>query len=146
MKKRRRFNLISVIGASLVVLLATCVTYSAEGHAPGLVGAWFGESDLTNCKDADLVKNLDLSWRQGDDYGKEWSAKWQGFITAPATGQVTFHGQTSEGATVKVAGVEVIRISEEKPSTISQPRKIPSSTSLQPSGIPSWSAKSKKRN
>jgi len=86
-----------------------------EPYSHGLVGAWFGESDLTNCKDEDLITSLDLSWSEGDDYGKEWSAKWQGNITAPAPGEITFHGETSESLTVNIDENEIIQVSEEHP-------------------------------
>ncbi|MHC4790918.1 MAG: hypothetical protein ACYS8Y_05710 [Planctomycetota bacterium] len=38
----------------------------------GLVGAWYGESDLTNCKDADLIETLEQGWDESDGYGKSW--------------------------------------------------------------------------
>ncbi|HIJ71213.1 MAG TPA: hypothetical protein HPP87_07600 [Planctomycetes bacterium] len=91
-----------------------------EPYPAGLVGAWFGESDLTNCKDADLIKSLDLSWRESDDYGKKWSAKWQGFITASSDGNVTFYGETAESLTVTIEGNEIIRLSEEQPPELNK--------------------------
>jgi hypothetical protein len=114
MKKCGGFCLILVAAMVLIVVSGNTPTFGAGKYMTGLVGAWYGESDLTNCKDADLITNLDVSWREGDDYGREWSAKWQGFITAPATGKVTFQAQAGESATVKIAGKEVIRVSEEQ--------------------------------
>jgi hypothetical protein len=58
---------------------------SVELKKPGLVGAWFGEADLTDCRDAMLIKNLEQKWDESDDHGRVWSAKWQGFVVGPAT-------------------------------------------------------------
>lgn len=111
-----------------IVVSNAAVAYGTEEYSPGLVGAWFGESDFTNCKDADLIKSLDLSWSEGDDYGKAWSAKWRGDITAPATGHITFHGETAESLTVSIDRNQIIQISEEHTPELNKTRETISTT------------------
>lgn len=98
-------------------LFAGTVSFSEKIKAekpekPGLVGAWFGESDLTNCKDADLLKTLEQTWDESDDYGKEWSGKWQGFLVAPASGEITFYAETDSTAILEIDGKKIIQLRE----------------------------------
>ena len=83
----------------LVAAESACSQQTNVGQPvkPGLVGAWFGEPDLTNCQDAVVLKTLEKSWSEADDYGRAWSARWQGFVVAPASGEVAFHPETDVG-------------------------------------------------
>ena len=104
----------------LALLFALCVVPNCGDDAAtqpgeyssGLVGAWYGESDLTNCKGADLIGTLEPVWSEKDDRGSEWSAKWEGSITAPVSGEITLHVETAESAVVQIDGKQVVAVLE----------------------------------
>ena len=91
--------------------------YSAEKSMQGLVGAWFGNSDLTNCKDADLIKTLEQVWDEESGHGREWSAKWEGFLVAPASGEINFHAETNRSITLEVEGKQIIQVQDGQTET-----------------------------
>lgn len=93
--ERRRLCEASVV-AVFAVVIAGLPASAAEQYRQGLVGAWYGEDDLTNCKDAVLIESLGQSWSESDDYGTAWSAKWQGLVVAPAGGEVRFSAEAEE--------------------------------------------------
>ncbi len=103
----------SALAIPLILFFGHPAVVGDSGEAaPGLVGAWYGNSDFTNCKDAELVKTLDLKWSEADDHGREWSANWEGFVAAPATGEVAFHIETDESASVQIDGTQVAWVLE----------------------------------
>jgi len=134
---QKRFGLAEIISLSVI---AFCFLTGAIGcsqkvkaeksEKAGLVGAWFGEPDLTNFMDADLVKTLEHIWGEKDERGREWSAKWQGFVAAPASEEITFYTETNKGAILEIDGKEIIRVEKgqmEKSGSISmvKGRKYP---------------------
>ena len=76
-------------------LLAQQIGSSDEGFQAGLVGGWFGSSNYQRLQGLDQLNTLHQDWSQHPETaalrGKAWSARWEGYITAPETGQVTFH-------------------------------------------------------
>jgi len=108
----------------IVVVLALCFVAGATGfsenanargtRAAGLVGAWYGETNLTNCKGAVLMKTLDRSWTKADGRGENWSAKWEGFVVAPTTADITFYAETSESVVVEIGDKKIIKLENEQ--------------------------------
>ena len=89
-----------------------CLSCRVEAVRPGLAGAWFGEDDLRRLKNADPASRLEFEWGDGGGRGKGWSARWIGFVTAPASGPVAFHVQTDMAAALEIGGKEIVRARE----------------------------------
>jgi hypothetical protein len=60
----------TILSTVAFCLLIGSTGRSVEPKKPGLVGAWFGEADLTDCRDAVLIKSLEQKWDESDDRGK----------------------------------------------------------------------------
>lgn len=100
-----------------IVLLSASFLICFAGHAGpqeqtslGLVGQRFGETDLTKVKNAEVIDSLEHLWTENDDRGGSWSSRWQGYIVAPATGEITFHAETNKKVRIEIGGKERIRI------------------------------------
>jgi hypothetical protein len=74
----------------------------------GLIGTWYGNADLTNPKQRDLVTRLDNNWINDIARGGVWSARWRGYLEAPCTGPVTFHLSVSSGAKLRIGDEDII--------------------------------------
>ncbi|MHC4186510.1 MAG: PA14 domain-containing protein, partial [Planctomycetota bacterium] len=59
-------------------------------------------------KNVSRLDNLEPSWSEADDYGRQWSAEWEGLIVAPATGRITFAAETDQALQIKIAGETAI--------------------------------------
>jgi len=85
---------------------------STEPTLQGLIGLWFGRTNLTDPKAVDEITTLDLDWRffqqPGQDRGEMWSGRWLGFIQAPTSGPITFHAASDRAVTLLVGGQKVI--------------------------------------
>jgi len=61
----------------------------------GLIGIWHSDKDFEKPKAVDHIVTLNMDWssfqQPGQDRSSGWSARWQGVLIAPATGQITFH-------------------------------------------------------
>jgi hypothetical protein len=69
---------------------------------------------LTDLEDFSRLDSIEQSWDEDSGHGREWSGKWEGFVTAPATGDVTFHAETDRILRIKIAGRELINVQEGK--------------------------------
>jgi len=83
------------------------------------VGAWYGNDDLTNLKDAVQLVSLEKTWGQEEDYGNNWSARWEGFVVAPGSGEVAFRVETDKRATLEVAGRKLVASPAGGPALVS---------------------------
>jgi len=99
-----------IILASTILIFADTAVFSAEKYKQGLVGQRFGEADLRRVKNAEVIDSLEHLWTENDDRGGSWSSRWQGYIVAPATGEITFHAETNKKVTIEIGGKERIRI------------------------------------
>jgi hypothetical protein len=96
-----------------VLLLAACNQGTASGDPEmhqGLIGAWYHGTDLTRIGSPMRISGLDISWDVISGRGNGWSAQWEGFITAPASGEVTFYGECERELTMHVNGKEIIHV------------------------------------
>jgi len=78
----------------------------------GLVGARYGNDDLTNCHGAHLIKTLEQAWNERTGDGREWSAKWEGFIAGPVNGAVKFFCVTDKFISLSINGMNVLEAKE----------------------------------
>ncbi|NWG12231.1 MAG: SUMF1/EgtB/PvdO family nonheme iron enzyme [Acidobacteria bacterium] len=85
---------------------------SEEPSRQGLIGVWYGRVNHTDPKAVDEITTLDLDWKTfqqpGQDRGEIWSARWEGFLTPPVTGPVTFHVQADRAAEIAIDGRTVV--------------------------------------
>ncbi|MHC4805667.1 MAG: PA14 domain-containing protein [Planctomycetota bacterium] len=79
-----------------------------EPKRPGLVGAQYGSEDFTDLQNLSRLGSLERAFSQDDDYGRQWSGKWEGFVVGPADGEITFHTETDQVLQVRVANETII--------------------------------------
>jgi hypothetical protein len=94
------------IGARLVCTL--------KGQWPpkkqGLVGGWYRSPDLTRVGASKALKKLDMDINPLTGHGNDFSAQWVGYITAPATGKVTYTGKCNKDFEIEIDGKKVVDI------------------------------------
>jgi beta-glucosidase len=88
----------------------------SSGTGPGLTGQYYNNMTLTG--DPVLTRtdpNVDFSWGANSAVSPgtgvnstQWSAKWTGAITAPATGAYTFSLTSDDGSRLFVGGQQII--------------------------------------
>ncbi|TFG49534.1 MAG: hypothetical protein E4H40_02835, partial [Candidatus Brocadiia bacterium] len=71
-------------------------------------GVIYNSSDFSNAKQTVFLQSLDNTWSESDHFGSGWSAKWRGFIVAPADGQIHFAGFTDQQLKVQIDGKVII--------------------------------------
>ena len=68
---------------------------NAQPSQQGLIGGWFGQANFQHLKGLDRLQALNVNWssdqQDNTDRGKEWSALWEGTLTAPISGKVRFY-------------------------------------------------------
>lgn len=104
-----RFKTTSILFQLIFMLsiLNIACQHQADQFHQGLVGAYFGNPDLTGIKDFALLKTLDQSWGEANGFSMEWSGKWEGFVIAPISGEVTFHLATNKQTILKAGDIEI---------------------------------------
>ncbi|MHC4624425.1 MAG: PA14 domain-containing protein [Planctomycetota bacterium] len=107
---RRIILALVLISAAAAMTFLTPDAKAAGARKSGLVGGQFGSEDLIDLENVSGLNSLEHSWSEDDDYGRQWSAKWQGFVIAPATGRITFHAETDKSVRIQIAGSEVLAV------------------------------------
>ena len=79
-------RLLLILIASLLVFSLAC--QMGMKRQEGLVGIYFSEPNLTSIKALSVLTSLDQVWGQDYEYGRESSGRWNGFLVAPASGDV----------------------------------------------------------
>jgi len=115
MKKRVILSL-SLIGVAAVVF-SQCAQ-AAEATKGGLIGIQYGKEGFDTPQSIVVLTSLDNTWDEENNYGNQWSGKWQGFITGPANGQVDFTIETTKPLILKIDG-KVVAKSKRKTKTAS---------------------------
>jgi WD40 repeat protein len=75
-------------------------------RAAGLIAERFATNNLTGEAEISIDKQIDFDW--ADKKPEPFSVRWQGFITAPFTGEVTFTAEADDGMRLYVAGKAII--------------------------------------
>jgi len=75
---------------------------------PGLAGTYFNSEDFKRPEVGmvDVLTSVDQNW--GKSRGRDWSARWKGFIEGPFSGEVTFTAQVNDGIRLKIGKTMVI--------------------------------------
>ena len=64
----------------LLLLFNSCQVNSDEQNFwNGLVGAYYGNPDLTNIKYPEVLNSLNNSWTEESGHGSAWSGQYEGF-------------------------------------------------------------------
>ena len=79
----------------------------------GLIGAWYHGTDLTRIGAPMRISGLNITWDVISGRGNEWSAQWEGFITAPYTGEVIIYGECERELIMKFDGKEIMYVEGE---------------------------------
>ena len=97
-----------LIAAVLSVVGAVTSFSAAVGgdglRMPGLIGAQYGDEDFSDVQSLSRLDSLERAFSQDDGYGRQWSARWEGFILGPADGEIIFHGETDQTVQVRIGG------------------------------------------
>jgi hypothetical protein len=104
-------EMILAIAALCLVAGVTGIAQQAESAGdkmPGLIGIQYGDEDFEDAEDIVGLSSLDQSWGQDSRFGKQWAGKWQGFIIAPASGDVKFALETDQEAKIEIAGKVIV--------------------------------------
>jgi hypothetical protein len=91
----------------LLTVIAFSLTYiccqSGDSHyQPGLVGIYYSEPNLTSIKAVVVLTSLEQNWGEMVDFQTGSSGVWEGYIIAPADGQISFYLQTNKIAILEI--------------------------------------------
>ncbi|MHC4336048.1 MAG: PA14 domain-containing protein, partial [Planctomycetota bacterium] len=104
-------RMILAVIASFFVAGVTGFTRQANAaDIPGLVGIQYGDEDFEKAQSFVTLSSLDQVWGQGSDsgFGKQWAAKWEGFIVGPVSGDVRFELENDQSIKVEIGGKVVV--------------------------------------
>lgn len=97
--KRKLLFLVTTV----ILLLSMCSQSGrTELREQGLIGAYYGNADLTRIKESEILTDLDQYWDEETGHGSAWSGKYEGFIIAPVSGELTFHLKTNNRAILQI--------------------------------------------
>jgi hypothetical protein len=110
----------------IIVVLGILLCLSGCGQKqerllPGLVGAYFGNPDLTRVKLPEVLPILDQSWGEDTGHGSSWSGKYQGYIIAPETGDITFYLETNKASALEIGTSKIESKGKDAESTFQIP-------------------------
>ncbi|MHC4214889.1 MAG: PA14 domain-containing protein, partial [Planctomycetota bacterium] len=86
---------------------------SANASMPGLTGIICESSDWTRPASQDIIKHTNHNWTGGPG---DWSGYWQGYLQAPATGEVTFIAEVDNGIKLAIGDTMIIEGLDSKAS------------------------------
>jgi hypothetical protein len=69
---------------------------------PGLVGIYYSEPNLTSIKAVTVLTSLEQNWNETVDFQTGSSGVWDGFIIAPADGEISFYLETNKIAILEM--------------------------------------------
>ncbi|HUT29762.1 MAG TPA: PA14 domain-containing protein [Sedimentisphaerales bacterium] len=102
-----------ILFAAALSLAGAVTSFSATAGSggpgmPGLTGAQYGDEDFSKVENLSRLESLERAFSQGDGYGRQWSARWEGFIVGPADGEVQFAVETDQTAQIEIGGKVVV--------------------------------------
>ena len=100
-------------------------TDEGEQRFPGLIGGWYRSTDLQRLGGPVSISTLDQVWDGKSGHGSNWSGQWEGYIEAPATGQLWFYAASNQELEITImekerlysgegGGADSIRVSMKK--------------------------------
>ncbi|MFC2133976.1 sialidase family protein [Bacteroidota bacterium] len=114
-------NLLSTGIAFLVsILIVGCGDQPDEQrYWDGLIGAYYGDPDLTNIKFPEVLHSLENEWDEETGHGSAWSGQYEGFIISPVTGELTIHIETNKVVEFNIDGFTGNTKKTDKPVMVS---------------------------
>jgi len=88
----------------LIFVFVTGFFNTSFASVSGLVGIQYGSQDFSNAERLVVLNTLDNTWGEAEQYGRQWSGRWQGFLVGPATATVNITIETNQTARIEVAG------------------------------------------
>ena len=110
----RRVRLIAAMLAAVSIVAVLSLGAQTASAAMGLIGGQFGSEDFTDLEHLSNLDSLESSWVQDDGHGQQWSGVWQGSISAPASGKITFQAESDQDVQVLIAGQKVVAANKGK--------------------------------
>ena len=107
---------------SIVFMTVGCSDRS-QRFLPGLIGAYYGNPDLTRIKLPEVLTGLDKAYDEDTGHGSSWSGKYEGFLVAPVTGDVTITLETSKHAVLQVGEAKAVAQGDFAEDSITLPMK-----------------------
>ncbi|MHC4474721.1 MAG: PA14 domain-containing protein [Planctomycetota bacterium] len=109
---------LELVAFSSIVAVVSCSgpVNVENARRPGLVGAWYSRMNFTNIKQLQVIRTLELTADSDEgvvlrgDHGQEWAARWDGFILAPASGEITFQAKTPESVLLEIGGKRILEL------------------------------------
>lgn len=80
----------------------------------GLIGAYYGDPDLTNIKYTEILKSFSNEWDEITGHGSSWSAQYEGYIIAPVSGEVTFNLKSNKQLVVELNSTTKVDVKDDK--------------------------------
>ena len=77
-------------------------------NGEGLIGMYYNSDDFDEPETGmiDILPTVDYEW--GGSRGRDWAARWYGFIKGPITGEVTFIAEAQDGIRITIGNTVVI--------------------------------------
>jgi hypothetical protein len=94
--------------ALLLIGAAGCQS-SVTTEQPGLIGLYFSEPDLTAIKAKMVLNSLEQNWDESAFQTTASSGIWDGTLTGPSDGKVTFHLSTNKVLDLKIGENDEVR-------------------------------------
>jgi hypothetical protein len=86
--------------------------FSDETVLEGLIGLWYGKATFEKPKAVDPLITLDMDWdsfqQPGQDRASRWSAKWEGVLVAPTTGEISFYVASDYAVSLTIDGKTIV--------------------------------------
>jgi hypothetical protein len=98
--KKVGFKVILILIA-LSITLISCQKSDSQ-FKPGLVGIYYSEPNLTSIKAVTFLTSLEQNWDEAVDFQTGSSGVWDGFIMAPADGEISFYLETDKVAVLEI--------------------------------------------
>lgn len=107
----RKYSIYLILTCTLLIVGCNQKTRNGDQQThQGLIGAWYHGTDLTRIGSPMKISGLDITWDVISGRGNGWSAQWEGFITAPFTGEVSIYGECEREMILKFDGKEIIHV------------------------------------
>ncbi len=105
-------NVMSTAGG-IIAANSQAVFFAETGYLPGLSGTYFDQMNLTGNATVRIDGPVSFDWGNGTPGiagigADNFSVRWQGFVTAPVTGNYTFRTRSDDGVRLYVDGNLVI--------------------------------------
>ena len=79
----------------------------------GLAGGWYHGNNLTRIGAGMGLEDLNATWDVMTGRGNSWSAQWDGYLTAPVSGDIHFYAECDRELIITIAGEVILDVGKE---------------------------------